>query len=201
MTPVEIAAVAIAGVSLGGLAASLWRQHSGPLARSTRRILLPITGQDLSRNALDAALRLASAEHATLVPAFLARVPMTLPLDSPIPMQCETAVPLLDTIEQRAARAHVDVDSRIEAGRTTRHALARLLDEEAYDRIVAVAATNGSDGFGSDDVRWLIDHAGGELVILRPSMHVPLRPRRLQVALPLADNGRMPLGTPAGTER
>lgn len=175
MTPVEIVAVVIAGVSAIALAITVWRQRRGPLARSTRRILFPFSGGDLSRDALDAALRLASAEHATLVPAYLARVPMTLPLDAPMPRQCETAVPLLDTIEQRAARAHVDVDSRIEAGRTTRHALARLLDEEAYDRVVAVAATNGSDGFGSDDVRWLIDHAGGELVILRPSKHVPLR--------------------------
>ena len=43
---------------------------------------LPIPRHELSRPALDAALRLARAEDATLVPAYLAQVPMTLPLDS-----------------------------------------------------------------------------------------------------------------------
>jgi nucleotide-binding universal stress UspA family protein len=175
MSPVEIVAVAIAGASLVVAGVLLWRQRRGPLARSPRRILFPFSGSELSRDALDAALRLANAENATLVPAYLAAVPLHLPLDAPIPLQCETAIPLLETIEQRAARAHVEVDSRIESGRTTRHALTRLLDEERYDRLVAVAATDGSDGFGSDDIRWLIDHAGGELVILRPEKYVPLR--------------------------
>jgi nucleotide-binding universal stress UspA family protein len=175
MTPVEIAAVAIAGASLAALGVMLWRQRRSPLRPATRRILFPFSGTELSRDALDAALRLASAEDAILVPAYLAAVPLTLPLDAPLPLQCETAVPLLETIEQRAARAHVEVDSRIESGRTTRHALIRLLDDESYDWIVAVAASNGSDGFGSDDIRWLVDNASGELVILRPSKYVPLR--------------------------
>ncbi len=175
MTPVEIVAVAIAAISMAVAGVLLWRQRGGPLAPSNRRILFPFSGSDLSRDALDAALRLANAEHATLVPAYLAAVPLHLPLDAPIPRECETAIPLLETIEQRATRAHVEVDSRIESGRTTRHALTRLLDDEAYDWIVAVAAANGSDGFGSDDIRWLVDNAGGELVILRPSKHEPLR--------------------------
>lgn len=175
MSLVEIAAVAVAGLCVVLLVVQRVRQRSGPLAGSTRRILFPFSGRELSRDALDAALRLARAESAVLVPAYLAAVPLTLPLGSAIPHQCETAIPLLETIEQRAARAHVEVDSRIESGRTTRHALTRLLEDESYDRIVAVAATEGSDGFGSDDVRWLIDHARGELVILRPSKYVPLR--------------------------
>jgi hypothetical protein len=175
MSSVEITTIAVAAVAVSVAGRLLWRQRHGPLGQSTRRILFPFGGRELSRDALDAALRLASAEHATLVPAYLARVPMTLPLTAAIPHECETAVPLLETIEQRAARAHVEVDSRIESGRTTRHALTRLLDEEAYDRVVAVAATDGSDGFDSDDIRWLIDHARGELVVLRPAKHVPLR--------------------------
>jgi hypothetical protein len=175
VTPVEILALAVAGASSVALGVMVARQRRGPLVGATRRILFPFSGHELSRDALDAALRLAHAEQAVLVPAYLAPVPLNLPLDAPVPMQCETALPLLDTIEQRAGRAHVDVDSRIESGRTTRHALARLLEEERYDRIVAVAAADGGDGFGSDDIRWLLDHAGGELVILRPSQYTPLR--------------------------
>ncbi len=49
------------------------------------RILFPFLGSDLSSRALEAALRLAAAEEATLVPAYLARVPLNLPLESPLP--------------------------------------------------------------------------------------------------------------------
>ena len=50
---------------------------------SVHQILLPFTGRAISRRALDAALRIARAENATLMPAYLAIVPMQLPLDAP----------------------------------------------------------------------------------------------------------------------
>jgi hypothetical protein len=55
--------------------------HGGRLASEAgaRRILFPFVAAGLSQSALDPALRLARAENATLVPAFLARVPMQLP--------------------------------------------------------------------------------------------------------------------------
>jgi hypothetical protein len=31
------------------------------------------------------------------------------------------------------------------------------------------AASKGGDGFDADDVAWLLDNAGGEIVVLRPS--------------------------------
>ena len=61
-------------------------------ARSTssnggrRRILFPFVAYALSQQALDAALRLCAAEDATLVPVFLARVSLHLPLDTPSPV-------------------------------------------------------------------------------------------------------------------
>ena len=72
---------------------------------ATRQILLPFTGTALSRRALDAAMRLAQVEGATLMPAFLATVPLHLPLDAPLPKQCTIGMPLLEAIEQRAVRA------------------------------------------------------------------------------------------------
>ena len=75
------------------------------------------------------------------MPAYLATVPMTMPLASALPRQCEEAIPILETIDQRAARAGVEVDSRIERGRTYRHALAEAApSHEDYDRIVAPGA-------------------------------------------------------------
>ena len=48
------------------------------------------------------------------MPAFLARVPRTLPLDAPLPAQCLQAMPLLEAIEQRASTQGVAVDARID---------------------------------------------------------------------------------------
>jgi len=139
-------------------------------ATSTRRILFPFVANALSPRALNAALRLAVAENATLVPVFLARVPLDLPLDTPLPRQCSMGVPLLEAIEQRATEAGVPVDSRIERGRNRRHALRRAIAEERFDRIVIAASPAGSDGFDADDVAWLLDNAPGEIVVLRPGV-------------------------------
>ena len=138
-------------------------------ATSSRRILFPFVANGLSPQALDAALRLAAAEDATLVPVFLAQVALDLPLDTPLPRQGSMAVPLLEAIEQRATEAGVPVDSRIERGRNRRHALRQAIAQERFDRIVMAAATKGNDGFDADDVAWLLDNAGGEIVVLRPS--------------------------------
>jgi hypothetical protein len=168
---VTIAAVAFVLLVIGTAAALLWPHLRARWTRRsgtrTERILFPFTGAELSTSALDAALRLAQAENATLVPAFLAQVPLTLPLASPLPKACQDALPILEAIEQRAARAGVPVDTRIERGRTSRHALAELIDHERFDRIVAPAATPASDGFSPDDVAWLLDHARGDIVVFR----------------------------------
>ena len=73
---------------------------------TVRRILLPFTGQAISRRAFEAAVRLAKAEDATIMPAFLARVPRNLPLDSPLPAQCADgdATARGDRAERAAAR-------------------------------------------------------------------------------------------------
>ena len=73
-------------------------------------------------------MRLAHAEGATLVPVFLARVPMNLPLQAPLPKQSESALMLLETIEQRAAAHGVPVDARVQRGRDNRHALREAIE-------------------------------------------------------------------------
>ena len=104
--------VVLAGRARGARGPPLSRPRSArpsacPGETATRRILFPFVTNALSRRALDAALRLASAEDATLVPVFLARVPLHLPLDSPLPRQSEAAVALLEAIEHRAAQFDV----------------------------------------------------------------------------------------------
>ena len=132
----------IIGLTIGQATPHLRRRapRSPELGR-TRQILLPFTATTLSRRALEAAIRLAKAEHATLMPAFLATVPLTLPLESPVPRKSLIAMPLLETIEQRATANGIAVDSRVQAGRTYRHALARLLEHEQFDRVINSATS------------------------------------------------------------
>jgi len=69
------------------------RRRRSSQAASTRQILLPFTGTTLSRRALEAAIRLAKLDGATLMPAFLATVPLSLSLESPLPEQSVSACP------------------------------------------------------------------------------------------------------------
>ena len=169
MTWIELAATAIALAAVALLLAGPRLGRRRLRARSPARILFPLLGASVSRSTLDATLRLAQADSATLVPAYLATMPMQLSLEAPIPRECEEAMPLLEAIEQRATRLEVPVDSRIERGRTARHALTQLIEHERFDRIVVPAQTSHSDGFAPDDIAWLLEHAPGEVVVLRPS--------------------------------
>ena len=179
-------------VTLGALCCALlsWRavdaarRRRRRLTPPARRILFPFIGRALSQPALDATLRLARAEDATLVPAYLARVPMHLPLAAPLPRQCVEAMPLLEAIERRATHEGVAVDARIERGRTYRHALRELLASEHQDRIVIAADTTGTDGFDAADIAWLLHHVPGEILVLRPAHDRLIRapaPRRTRV--------------------
>ncbi|HEX3733643.1 MAG TPA: universal stress protein [Solirubrobacterales bacterium] len=143
-----------------------WQRAERPDA--VHQILLPFTGTEISRRAVDAALRLARAEDATLMPAYLALVPKSLPLECAIPNEANKAMPMLEAIEQRATAQGVPVDARIERGRSYRHALARLLKGEAFDRVVVPASAAGAAGFSGDDLVWLLRKAPAEVLILRP---------------------------------
>jgi hypothetical protein len=134
-----------------------------------RRIAFPFTGEGLSEPALAAALRLARVEGATLVPVYLALVPLRLAVDVPLRDESDLALGLLEAIEQRAARAQVPVDARIERGRTERHALRELLVHERFERMVVAAGSgDGDDGFAPEDVAWMLAHVPAELIALRP---------------------------------
>jgi len=174
MTAWHVLALGV-GVVVGALAtafvarrlALVRRRGAGPV----RRILLPFAGTTISRRALDAALRLAQAEHATLMPALLATVPRSLPLDAPLPRQGASGMPVLEVIEQVAAHQHVPVDARVSRGRSPRHALELLLAQEPVDRVVVPA----TDGLSADDLVWLLQKAPAEVVILRPAPHDGLK--------------------------
>jgi hypothetical protein len=166
----------VLAVLLAVALAALATWHFGHFARfvrapgtDARRILFPFVAQGLSTQALEAALRLANAEDATLVPTFIVLVPAHLPLDATLSRQSVAAVPLQEAIEQRASKFGVPVDARIQRGRTNRHALRQTIEQERFDRIVIAAAADGTPGFDADDVAWLLKHAAGEIVVLRPS--------------------------------
>lgn len=160
----------LAGLAGGYLIArSRRRGRRSERPQAVHQILLPFTGTAISRRAVDAALRLARAEDATLMPAYLAAVPKQLPLDCSIPAEAAKAMPMLEAIEQRATAQGVNVDSRIERGRSYRHALARLLDRERFDRVVVPATAEAGAELSGDDLVWLLEKAPAEVLILRPS--------------------------------
>jgi nucleotide-binding universal stress UspA family protein len=163
---VVVLAVALAALSVVHFRHRL-RRPIRPRGTRARRILFPFVAHALAPRALDAALRLATAENATLVPVFLARVSLDLPLDTPLPRQSAIAIPLQEAIEQRATEFGVLIEARIERGRTYRHALRQTIADERFDRIVIAAAAHGGPGFDPDDVAWLLDNAPGEIVVLR----------------------------------
>lgn len=133
------------------------------------RTLFPYVAHDLTGSALEIALRLARAEQGTLVPVLLLQVPLRLPLDAPLPSSAEMAVALQETIEERAAEFEVPAESRIERGRTLSHALQLMLEHERCDRVVLTAASGEEPGFAPGDVAWLLAHAPGEIIVLRPA--------------------------------
>ncbi len=69
------------------------------------RILVPFTGGALDPTVLKAAIRIARAEDATLVPAYLIVVPLEQPEDAPMQQQVAVAMPLLEAVEHAALRA------------------------------------------------------------------------------------------------
>lgn len=167
------AAVALlAGVAAGAalaVAGVIARRRIG-LGRRARRIVFPFVGARLSERALAAALRLARAEGATLVPIYLVTVPRHMPLDSAQPREAEIALRMLESVERRAARAEVPVDARVERGRSMRHALRAVAEHERFERMVVAATSDGADGFSAADVAWLLGSVREEILVVRPRL-------------------------------
>ncbi len=134
----------------------------------SRRVLVAFTRGHLEPTVLDAAIRIARAEEATLVPAYLIVIPMQFTLDAPMSDEVATAIPLLEAVEHAASRAGVPVDARVESGRTPIHALERLWDVEHFDRVVIPAPAGREPGFTPKELLWMLTHAPSETLILRP---------------------------------
>lgn len=143
---------------------TLWfRRRKLEIPEGAARILIPFSGA-LDETVLTAAIRIAKAEGAVLVPAYLLIVPLQYAEDSPLGDEVKVAVPLLEAVEHAALRAGVPVDARIEKGRTLTHALRRLWEVERFDRIVAPAG-----GFTAKELAWLLTNAPAETLVLKPS--------------------------------
>ena len=93
------------------------------------------------------------------MPVFLALVPMRLAADVPLRGQAGAGLALMDAIEDRAARAGVPIDARVERGRTVRHALREMMAHERFEQMVVAAGSGAADeGFAPEDVAWLLEH-------------------------------------------
>jgi len=170
ITAVVLLAV-LAAVLAGTLVWAWWARRPPkplPVRKDGRRILVPFAGS-LDPSVLEAAIRIARAEDAILVPAYLLIVPLQYAEDSPLRDQVKVAMPLLEAVERAALRAGVPVDARIEKGRTLTHAVKRLWEVEEFDRIVAPAPAPGRDGFTPKELAWLLTNSPTETVVLKPA--------------------------------
>ena len=118
---------------------------------------------------LDAAIRLAHAESATLVPAYLLLVPLRYPEDSPLRDEVALALPLLEAVEHAALRAGVrsmrgsrrgGAPPTPSGGSGTRSA------STGFSRLRRRGRTAVSAG---RDVSWILAHAPAETIVLKPS--------------------------------
>jgi nucleotide-binding universal stress UspA family protein len=148
----------------------LWPRKPVVARPGQPRLLVPFTERQLDPEVLNAALRIAKAEGAVLVPAYLLVVPLEFGLDAPVQRdELERAMPILEAVELAARRAGVPVDARIERGRTPIDTLRRLWTAEHFDRIVVPAPAPGRSGFTPDDLAWMLVRAPTEIMILRPA--------------------------------
>jgi nucleotide-binding universal stress UspA family protein len=151
-------------VRLGWRARDPERRHGQP------RLLVPFSDRQLNPAVLDAALRIARAEGAVLVPAYLLVIPLEFSLDAPVQHEeLGRAMPILEAVELAARRAGVPVDARIERGRSPVDTLKRLWEVETFDRIVVPAPAPGHGGFSGKDIAWMLANGPGEILVLRPS--------------------------------
>ena len=87
-------------------------------AGSGETLLFPFDLSTFSNDALERSIRIARGSGATLLPAYLAVVPLRVSLEAPLPRHAERAIPMIDRIELAASSQGVRVDSSIESGRT-----------------------------------------------------------------------------------
>jgi nucleotide-binding universal stress UspA family protein len=155
----------------GGLAVGHFMMRragrSGDERRQGGRILLPCMGSEISRRAVDAALRLAKAEGATIVPVLLVRVPRQLPLETPLVPDSRRGVELIEAIRASAAAAGVSVDPRVSRGRSYRDALRRLVHDEQFERTIVSSTSSHDLGRSLEDLQFLFERVPGEVMILR----------------------------------
>jgi hypothetical protein len=160
---VTVAAFLLVVLAGGAVIAVRLRPRWHPAYAGNGRILVPFSGA-LDPVVLDAAIRVARAEQAVLVAAYLLVVPLQYAEDSAQKEQVAVALPLLEAVEHAALRAGVPVDARIEKGRSLTHALRRLWEVEQFERIVAPAP-----GFTAKELAWILTRAPAETIVLRPA--------------------------------
>lgn len=147
----------------------LGSRKAAPRREGQPRLLVPFANGALDPAVLQAAIRIAHAEEAILVPAYLVVVPLEYEVEATLTKEAEAAMPLLEAVENAAGKEGVPVDARIERGRTPIDALSRLWEVETFNRILVPALAPGHPGFTGKDIAWMLAHAPFETLVLRPA--------------------------------
>jgi nucleotide-binding universal stress UspA family protein len=143
---------------------------ASPFGRS-RRLLLPFTGGEPPEPLVELAVRLARAERAELVLAYLLIVPLRFAENDPSEEERLAAERRVEVAKRHAERLGIVPRTRVECGRSFTHALRRIWGTGGFD-VTVVSATPGRRPSPAE-ASWILEHAPHQVVVLRPGSATP----------------------------
>lgn len=190
MTPVPIHTTAV-GVIIGGVFAAsvitiLWWMMHPPkaqaivekvkegaerLAEVGGRILVGTRGGQLSQRLLNLACDLAQSQRTTLTAIYVVELPMTLPLDAPVPGEMRRAEQVLAEAEDVARQHGLDLSKQVARARKAGRA---IVDEAkaAPTRLIVLGLgerPNFEDRVFGSTADFVVRHAPCDVILERPS--------------------------------
>ncbi|MHB0886528.1 MAG: universal stress protein [Bacillota bacterium] len=190
ITPVPIHTTPV-GVVLGlafasGVIAILWwmlhppkaeaimvkvKEGAERLAEAGGRILVGTRGGQLSQRLLNLACDLAKSQNVRLTAIYVVELPMTLPLDAPVPEEMRLAEQVLAEAEEVAKQHNVGLDKQVARARKAGRA---IVDEAkaAPTRLIVLGLgerPNFEDRFFGSTADFVVRHAPCDVILERPS--------------------------------
>ena len=149
----------------------LWPARKPDGARPGQpRLLVPFTDRQLDEAVLDAALRIARAEDAVLVPAYLLVVPLEFSLEAPVQHgELSRAMPILEAVELAARRGSSPRRRTHRAGPVADRRAPAPVGRGVIRPHRRPRTRSGARRLLVEDLAWMLLHGPGEILVLRPA--------------------------------
>ena len=133
---------------------------------SVKRILVPIVGTEYSQRAIEVACRLGAEQKAEIILVHVVEVPMSLPLDAPLPDAEAKAEKVLEEAQQIVNFRELPSHKHVERARHAGSGIIQVAQEEEVSLIVMGLKTKSAsiDLMGRTS-RWLLSRAPCEVIL------------------------------------